>query len=421
MSIFKSIFRRNQFNTDVAILSLGTILGQGINLAASPIITRIYTPGDLGLLALFMGVISVGGVIATGRYEQAILLPKKEEIAHLLLKIALILTVVVAFFSLPIFFGVSKFFYDLPPKGMFYLYSISLLFIGIYQSYTHWFNRIRKYALLAFNKVLLGISSNLIMIGLGVLSFGSLGLIFGFLFGQLIATIHLFIRKKKNEQIHFGQKRMKVVARRYLDFPKFKIPAKLMNDISFQAPIFLLTSFFDLSVVGFFALSHRVVRLPLSIIGGSIGAVFFQKASEDFAQLGNCKEIFDQTAKKLLLIAFPIFLLIIVLAPTIFAFVFGNEWREAGVYVQLLAAMSFFQFINAPLSRLFIIAEKQRSDLIWQMIFFSSSIISLSVGYFLFNDARLTLLLYSVSQALVFIGSFFATRKFAQGNLASLN
>ena len=64
------------------------------------------------------------------------------------------------------------------------------------------------------------------------------------------------------------------------------------------------------AVVGFFALAHRVVRLPLSVIGDSIGQVFFQQASEDYVNKGNCIGVFDMTAKKLFYLAFPIFLIL---------------------------------------------------------------------------------------------------------------
>ena len=39
--------------------------------------------------------------------------------------------------------------------------------------------------------------------------------------------------------------------------------------------------------------------------------------------------------------------------------VFGQQWREAGVYTQILSIWGFFQFISSPMSTLFYVLEKQ--------------------------------------------------------------
>lgn len=65
----KSDFSRN-------VITLMTI-AQSIPIATSPILTRIYTPEDF---ALFIAITSILATIANGRYELAIMLPKKDAI-----------------------------------------------------------------------------------------------------------------------------------------------------------------------------------------------------------------------------------------------------------------------------------------------------------------------------------------------------
>ena len=57
----------------------GTSLAQAIPIIISPILTRIYTPEDFGLLALFLSITNIIGSVANGRYELAIMLPKEDE------------------------------------------------------------------------------------------------------------------------------------------------------------------------------------------------------------------------------------------------------------------------------------------------------------------------------------------------------
>src|SRR5262245_30412759 len=74
----------------------GTTLAQAIPIAVAPILTRLYNPEDFGVFALLMSVISVIGVIATARYELAIMLPKEDADAVNILILSVIITTFVS-------------------------------------------------------------------------------------------------------------------------------------------------------------------------------------------------------------------------------------------------------------------------------------------------------------------------------------
>ena len=70
---------KSEFSQNVLTLMTGTTLAQAIPIIISPILTRIYTPEDFGLLALFLSITNIIGSVANGRYELAIMLPKKND------------------------------------------------------------------------------------------------------------------------------------------------------------------------------------------------------------------------------------------------------------------------------------------------------------------------------------------------------
>jgi len=178
----------------------------------------------------------------------------------------------------------------------------------------------------------------------------------------------------------------------------------------------MLAIFYNMDVVGWFALAQRFVRLPISLIGTSIGQVFFQEASSQFAEHGNCVRLYEKTLVKLLCFSIPFFLLLFLLAPTLFVWLFGDKWGESGIYVQLLTIMAFFQFLNLPLVRVFLVAEKQRADLVWQTIFVATSILSIYAGVYFFNSARKSLLFYALSQSLVYFLIMYFAWVYAKGD-----
>ena len=69
----------------------GTGLAQAIPIAISPILTRLYTPEEFGIFALYIAITAILTILVTGRYELAIMLPKEDEDAVNILSISEIL------------------------------------------------------------------------------------------------------------------------------------------------------------------------------------------------------------------------------------------------------------------------------------------------------------------------------------------
>ena len=54
-------------------LAGGTAIAQAIYLAATPVITRLYTPEQFGSFGIFTAIVGFGTVLAAWRLEQAVL------------------------------------------------------------------------------------------------------------------------------------------------------------------------------------------------------------------------------------------------------------------------------------------------------------------------------------------------------------
>src|ERR1700689_4427028 len=65
-------FAKGRFSHHVAVLGGGTALAQGFTLLFAPILTRLYTPDDVGRMGLYLAFAGFAGVAASLRYEVAI-------------------------------------------------------------------------------------------------------------------------------------------------------------------------------------------------------------------------------------------------------------------------------------------------------------------------------------------------------------
>ena len=70
---------KSDFSRNVVTLVTGTAVAQAIPLALSPILTRLYTPDDFGILAIYMSIASLGTVVVSLKYDLAIIIPEKDE------------------------------------------------------------------------------------------------------------------------------------------------------------------------------------------------------------------------------------------------------------------------------------------------------------------------------------------------------
>lgn len=400
------------FTKNIITLMSGTTIAQAIPIAISPILTRIYTPEDFGLFAFYMSIISIVAVIVTGRFELAIMLPRKESDALYIVIISSLLTlfissflfIIIYFFnsSITIWLGnpnISKWLYFIP---------FSILLVGLYQSLNYWFNRKRDYKKLSMNRIIQSSSTSVTNLIFGFVKTFQGGLILSSILGQFLALI-VFTKSIMTVENRKFIKEIRIakliaIARKYKKFPQIDVPSALLNISSHQSIAILFNIFFTPVVAGYFYLTQRILGLPVSIVATAVLDVFKEQAARDYREYKNAKEIYKKTFKKLSILATIPTLILYFIVVDIFVIVFGQDWRIAGEYAQLLLPMLFLQFISSPLSFMFYIAEKQQYNLYTQLLLFIlvltsfylkledvDTIIALSLSFSIFYCIQLVL------------------------------
>lgn len=138
---FLRVLPKGGFARGVSVLAGGTAGAQILLLLAAPLLTRLYTPEDYGLLAVHGSLLAIIGVVASLRYELAIPLPEENQEAAnvvvlcllLLVVTSLLTAVLVFFFADPIasLLGVPKL------ATYFWLLPVGGLIIGAYSAFNY--------------------------------------------------------------------------------------------------------------------------------------------------------------------------------------------------------------------------------------------------------------------------------------------
>ncbi|OQY43178.1 MAG: translocase [Anaerolineaceae bacterium 4572_78] len=397
------------FAKDVLKLVTGTTFAQVLAVLASPILTRLYNPDAFGIVALFASIVSIVSIISCMRYQLTIMLPDSDEEAANLFAVSVIFVIITTLTTIPvIWLGQKAIPYWLnEPKIGFYLWliPISVFLSGLFLALNYWNSRTKHFGRLSVTQVIRSTGQVGGKLGAGFAGYATGGSMIGAnVFGQAIATIvlggqiwhddSLLIRSSITwQKIWEGIKR-------YKEFPLYGTWSALLNTISWQLPVFFLASFFSATVVGYYALGTRLLRLPMSLIGGSIGQVFFQRAAVAKNE-GTLHIVVENVFRQLVKIGLYPSLMLMLVGEDLFILVFGSNWAEAGVYVQILSIWTFFWFISSPLSTLFSVLERQDISLYINIAIFLSRLLALGIGGY-FGNARLALILFGGSGILVY-------------------
>ncbi|XWE63473.1 oligosaccharide flippase family protein [Sporomusa sphaeroides] len=350
----------------------GTVLSQLILFFSSPIITRFYNPEEFGLFAFFTSSVAIISSLVTGKYELAVALPRLKQNAIKIIFLGVVLAlcsnfVLILLLAMGGSAVVTLLRLDGIP-GIIYFLPISAFISSILVMLNYWMIRNKDFGVLATSRVMQSGVSIGIQMGLGYLTIGPVGLIWGQLIGQFISAIilisgrHLSLFCKNITKLNNASeiKRIIVLGRKYKDFPRHMMIAGMLNRMTTYAPVLIFGWLFTPNVVGFFALAHRVIQAPMTVIGGSVADVFVQKATElgqsDPNKLGRKS---TEMCTLLALVGFLPASGLFFFGPDLFALIFGIGWEEAGIYAQAMSIYLWMQFIFSPLARVFFALERQ--------------------------------------------------------------
>ncbi len=402
--MIKKMYRKyfsSEFFRNVFTLTSGSFLAQLIPILLTPVLTRLFSSEVFGIYFIYASIIGILAIVSTLRFEMAILLPEDEKGAANLLAISIFTSFIISVLSLIILLifhnSIIKLL-DIEKIGVWIFFvPLSVFLIGSFQSLSYWSNRNKKYTWISRGKINRSMVSTLGQVITGFSPVKAIGLIPGLIIGQLTSTIFLFsrnIRQYKYIIQYLSIKELKSVIKKYKDIPIYNTIINAINTLSHQLPFYLLAPFFGASVVGYFGLSNKVIRAPVTLIGESIGHVAYRKASE---LLNEGKSVFELVKKNYInafKLSFIPYLILFLFAPQIFL-IFGKEWVIAGEYTRVLTPYFFVAFLNSTNPFLITLLNKQKLILVYDSLLLIARFLSIYVGYKVFNDAKIVITLFS--------------------------
>lgn len=364
----RSVLPKNKFLLGVGALVGGTAGAQLIAICASPILTRLYTPAEFGLLGVFNGILVIIAVVSAMRYELAIPIAKDDVEASNTVVLSILmalLTSLLISLSIPVFGAkAAKLLHSHEILGYLWLLPLGVLLISAYRIFSYWAIRRKLFSLVAKTKIKQSIA--LVIVQLTGYKFGAAALIGGQIAGQAAGGVSLSrIAKDDGVFTHVSWQGIKSAARRYRRYPIFDTWQALFNSMSVQAPPILFAAFFGLQSAGQYSIAQRVLTVPLSLIGTAVANVFIANAAEAHKD-GSLGPLITNLHKHLAYVAMPPALILAIVGPDLFAAVLGENWREAGSMARWMVPWLYTVFLASPITTLFLVLERQAEGAFFQ-------------------------------------------------------
>lgn len=398
--------KQNRLVRNITIIIGGTAGAQLITLLASPIITRLYSPEAIGMLGSFIALLSMLLPLAALSYPMAIVLPRKNSeavgLAHLSLRLALIFSFILLIVFLIFGEELIRFMGIENDDDLFIALSLpcavlSSTFLAIC---TQWLIRHKLYKLTSRVVIVQSFIINSLKVGVGTIAPLGKTLILLSIVGSLLHSLLLFLIVKYKETkkygiptgIHFNN----TLAKEYKAFPIYRSPQGLLVNINQNMPIILLASLFGPVPAGLYTLCRSTLLIPVTLIAKSVNDVLFPQINEAYINAKEVSTLIIKTTLSLVVLALPGLILFILVGPTLFGFIFGDNWVEAGILSQWLALRFYFGFINRGCVAAISVLRLERFLLVNSILSLLLSGLGFYLGFYFFHDYVYAIALHSL-------------------------
>lgn len=381
----------------------GATLAQFISLAAAPILSRLYTPEQFGVFAMFMAALKPLAVLVNARYELAVIPAKTDRHANALSSASILVAIIVS-----ILFAIGSFvyvFYGQPSNysySFMLLASLTLLGMGFFQPLNNFLIRNEKFTYTATNKIIQYAGIALLAIVLPFMGFKGDGLLVSYSLAWLLVAVVIYRQAKLSGFVFQTAKSVLIsISRVYRSYPLYNTIPALLNAFTYALPVYFLSRYYTEDIVGHFNFSRQIIIIPVVFLGSVVSQVALRSIAEDFKNKRPVLPPLLLLVKRIFVPALFVCAVVFLFSTEIFIFLFGNKWELAGNMGRVFIFSAFFQIVTSPFVNAFLSIDKIRVISIWQAVYF---VCVLLAAYFSFLNIDVFIHILTLIESVLYVG-----------------
>ncbi len=406
-------------------LSTSSALLMFLPLIVTPILSRLYSPADYGEWGFFSSVFYVINSFLFLSYENTLVKSNDdEEIPNLLGVCAIVSSIIILITLLVFFIGRligSVFFCRFP--------DITLLILLLSAQAVHVLsnniaNREKKYGIMSVANIVGGTSQASIRVALGVYPLFTYGLIVGNVFAQIFTTLFIVVCLWRTIHLSWHSlsiERVISLAVKYKKFPLYDAPARFVELSLANIALIIMTFFWTKSEIGCYSMVTQFILLPISVVGSSMGNVFYRELSENVGKADVITTTTQRASKISFVISFLPLVFFVIGGDYLLTIFLGEKWEAAGKLAICLCIYSVPLILTEPLLPVFRSLDRQEIRFRLNVLNFMVSLGSLYVTAILTNNLYLSLIVYSFFSGLIRYIMYFTIIQLTKVKLQNVN
>lgn len=410
--------KKSSFLRGVLVLVGGTAFAQGLGVIVLPVLTRLYTPDDFAVLAVYASSLALLVSVACLRYEIAIPIPEDDSDGLLLTILALLSSalwgLMIAFFL----YLFSKDFFELigylELQAFSWLLPIGVWLQGSYGALQYWTSRKKQFGKVARTRMGQAVTGATTQIVFGWAAVAPLGLLLGHFLNSCAGVVGLgvgVIKSHRQAIAGINLNQLWRVAKEYSRFPKYSTFESLANAGAMQIPVLLVAVLAIGPEAGYLILATRVMAAPMGLVGNSIAQVYLSGAPVQ-RRNGSLDSFTVSVISGLVRTGVGPLIFVGLIAPTVFPFVFGEEWYRAGELISWMTPWFVMQFISVPVSMILHVTNNQNTAVHLQVFGLLLRVGAVLLAFVL--SPKLVVESYAISGFVFYLTYFFVVLRVAK-------
>lgn len=362
----------------IAYLASGSGLAQLISLLVTPIITRLYTPGEYGTVSIYGSIVAIVAAIAAGKYESAISLPPEtdegESDAVGLVRVALIAAASTSLVTLLVVAGFVGWggVASLQALGYWaYAIPLGVFFAAASATLGAYATRRRRYGTLARIAPLQKLAAAALQLAGGALRLGVSGLMIGVLATPLVGLgvqSRIYRDGRQARRSPWSWREIRTLASRYRDFPLVSTWFALLNTTAWNVQAIVIARYYSTADVGHYSLAMGMIGIPTGLVLTGVSQVFLRECA---ARTGNptaAMRLVTETLKSLAAVSVPLFGVVLLGSMYLFEPVFGAQWAGSSAIAVSMIPLLWARFLTTSITSVFPVYRRQATLLVWQVV-----------------------------------------------------
>jgi O-antigen/teichoic acid export membrane protein len=359
------------------IIMSGTFLGQLVNYASYPMISRLYTAEDFGVFSIILSTSAVLGALTCFRFD-ILIQSCSDVLKESMFSLSILINVAFSLLVMMVLLVLNYISDDTVP--LFFVFSIVFItfLTGFTNSSTQYCLKTENYKLYSqstfFRSLLTAVPQ--VLLFYFIPSFK--GLVIGFLLGYAFQSLFLFSYIYFKLKFKFISDFVKLKLILFKNFKKqlVDILSQLISLISIHCLNFLLLYLYTSEDVGYYSLGFRLASVPLLLISAAFSNVFFQKASNSFNKTGLFGNEFMFNLKWSSLFSLIIFIPVLFFIEPLIIFYLGKSWIFSGEIIIAILPFLAIKFIYSSVGSTPLVIKKPKLLLIYNFMLFTGIMIS---------------------------------------------